>query len=300
MKTDDLEYATGSELPEIRTSWLRRNRAWLAAVKSKPLVIGCLIYVVIVILTAILAPEIAPYDPTAPATTAMMQGPSWAHLLGTDQMGRDTLSRLIWGSRVTIVVGAFAVVIGLGLGTIIGVLAGFLGRWVDNLFMRVMDIMLAIPGILLALAIVAILGPSLTNAMIAIGIGATPSIARLIRSSVLSVKSTDYVLASRMTGARGQWIMVRHVLPNILSTLVVYGALSLGGAILDTSGLSFIGLGAQPPTPEWGTMLGDAQGYLAQAWWLATFPGLAITLLVLSINLLGDALRDYFDPKEKR
>jgi len=255
---------------------------------------GLLLLIVVV---AILAPLLAPYDPDKPFYDAILAAPSAHHLLGTDSIGRDLLSRLIWGSRTTIEVGLLAVAIGLGIGTTLGVIAGFIGRQVDNVIMRIMDIMLAIPGILLAMAIVAILGPSLGNAMIAVGISSVPTFTRLVRGATLAAKSREYVQAGYSFGSSRTKIIVQHIVPNISSVLIVFSTLSMGVAILDTAGLSFIGLGAQPPTPEWGSMLSDGKDYLTQAWWLATFPGMAITLVVLCVNLLGDGLRDVLDPQ---
>lgn len=267
---------------------------------ERPVSLASLIFLVIVVLVAIFAPTLSPYDPTKPFSDAVLSAPSSAHWLGTDSIGRDVLSRLIWGTRVTVEVGLISVTIALVAGSAVGLLAGFFGGKLDNALMRVMDIMLAIPGILLAMAIVAILGPGLYNAMIAIGIASTPTFARLVRGATLSVKTRDYVLASYCFGARRDRIMLRHILPNIANTMIVFSTLNLGVAILDTAGLSFIGLGAQPPTPDWGSMLNDGKNYLTQAWWLATFPGLAISLVVLAVNLFGDGLRDALDPRGRR
>lgn len=255
---------------------------------------------------AILADLIAPYDPTEQFRDHLLQPPFWqeggssAFLLGTDAVGRDMLSRLLHGARYSFYVGIVVVAISAVGGILIGLLAGFAPKWIDTLIMRVMDIILAFPSLLLALVLVAVLGPSLTNAMIAIAIVLQPHYVRLTRASVKSELSKDYVTASRTTGA-GIWrLMFITVLPNCLSPIIVQGALSFSTAILDAAALGFLGMGAQPPTPEWGTMLAEAREFILRAWWVVTFPGLAILITVLAINLMGDGLRDAFDPKLKR
>ncbi|MET3289222.1 UNVERIFIED_CONTAM: ABC-type dipeptide/oligopeptide/nickel transport system permease subunit [Brevibacillus sp. OAP136] len=252
-----------------------------------------------IVILGIIGPWIAPYDPTKTYYDAFLEGPSKDHLLGTDAIGRDLLSRMLYGTRVTLMVAVMAVGITFVLGTLIGVVSAYVGGIVDNILMRIMEVLLALPGIILALAIVAVLGPSQTNAMIAIGISSIPAFAILIRSAALTIKSSGYVEASRSIGSSNWWIMTNQVIPNIFNVLIVYTTLFVGGAILDTSALGFIGLGAQPPTPEWGTMLNEGKDYLSDAWWLATFPGLAITIIVFTVNILGDALRDIFDPKSQ-
>ncbi|MBP2241799.1 peptide/nickel transport system permease protein [Cytobacillus eiseniae] len=260
----------------------------------------CILFLVIVALIGILAPLLAPFDPEEQFYESILQGPSKEHLLGTDAIGRDVLSRLVYGVRVTLTVSMLAVAITFFLGTFIGLLSAYVGGWLDNVLMRIMDILLALPSIILALAIVAILGPSLTNAMIAVGVASIPGFARLIRGAALSIKSSGFVEASRSIGSSHSWILRRQFLPNVAGVLLVYTTLFIGVAILDTAALSFIGLGAQPPTPEWGTMLSEGKNYMYDAWWLATFPGIAITIVVFSVNFLGDALRDIFDPKSTR
>ena len=251
----------------------------------------------IVIAVGIVGPWLAPHDPTQPFYEALLSGPTSDHMLGTDSIGRDVLSRLLHGARVTLMVAVMAVSITFFTGTFIGVTSAFVGGMVDQVLMRIMDILLAIPNIIMAMAIVAILGPSLTNAMIAVGIAGIPKYARLTRGATLSVKASGYVEASRAVGTSGAGILLFQIMPNIMSPLLVYTTLQIGIAILDTAALSFIGLGAQPPTPEWGTMLSEGKEYIHDAWWLATFPGLAITVVVFTVNILGDALRDIFDPK---
>lgn len=257
----------------------------------------CLLFLFIVALIGAFAPVLAPHDPNELFYESILEAPSKEHLLGTDAIGRDLLSRLIYGVRVTISVSMLAVAITFFLGTFIGLLCAYVGGWVDNVLMRIMDILLALPSIILALAIVAILGPSLTNAMIAVGVASIPGFSRLIRGAALTIKSSGFVEASRSIGSSHRWIILRQFLPNVTGVLLVFTTLFIGVAILDTAALSFIGLGAQPPTPEWGTMLSEGKNYMSDAWWLATFPGLAITMVVFAVNLLGDALRDIFDPK---
>lgn len=256
-----------------------------------------LLFLLFVVLIGILAPLIAPHDPEKPYYEALLQGPSKEFLLGTDAIGRDLLSRLIFGIRTTLVAASLAVLITFTIGTLIGLVSAYIGGMIDNILMRIMDVLLALPSIVLALAIVAVLGPSLINAMIAVGIASIPGFARLIRGAALTIKSSGFVEASRSIGSSHTWILRRQFLPNIAGVLLVYTTLFIGVAILDTAALSFIGLGAQPPTPEWGTMLAEGKNYIYQAWWLATFPGIAITAVVFAVNFLGDALRDIFDPK---
>jgi peptide/nickel transport system permease protein len=260
---------------------------------------SCILFLLFIVLVGIFAPLLAPHNPEELFYESILQAPSKEHLLGTDAIGRDVLSRLIFGVRVTLSVSLLAVVITVVIGTFIGLVCAYVSGWVDNILMRIMDILLALPSIILALAIVAILGPSLTNAMIAVGIASIPGFARLIRGAALTIKSSGFVEASRSIGSSHGWILRRQFLPNVAGILLVYTTLFIGVAILDTAALSFIGLGAQPPTPEWGTMLSDGKNYIYDGWWLATFPGVAITAVVFAVNFLGDALRDIFDPKAK-
>ncbi|MFO8059370.1 MAG: ABC transporter permease [Bacillota bacterium] len=248
-------------------------------------------------LTAASAQWLAPYDPTDMDVSRRLQPPSSQHLLGTDEFGRDLLSRLIHGSRITFQIGIISVGISMITGGIIGLIAGFFGGTVDMLVMRFIDIMMAFPSIVLALAIIAILGPSLNNVMIAVGLGSMPTYARLTRGTCLSVMENDYVQASRAVGATDARTALRHVLPNIISPIIILATLGLPGAILSAAGLSFIGLGAQPPSPEWGAILSSGRAYIRSAWWMTTFPGLAIMVVVLGFNLLGDELRDVLDPR---
>lgn len=276
-----------------RRGLLRRMLGHRAAVLGGAIVL-------LIILCALLAPWLAPYDPIQGKLTDMLQAPSSAHWLGTDEQGRDILSRIIHGSRTSLQVGLIAVAISLTLGTAIGALSAYFGGWIDLVVMRFIDMMLAFPSILLAIAITAILGPSLTNAMVAVGIVNMPIYARLVRSSVLSLKEFDFVQAARAAGGGHGRILGRHILPNALAPLIVQSTLSIGTAMLDAAGLSFLGLGAQPPLPEWGAMLSGAQTYIQLAPWVVTFPGLAIMIAILGFNLLGDGLRDLLDPRLRR
>ncbi len=251
-------------------------------------------------LMALVARFVAPYEPNVMAPAQALQGPSSQHLFGTDQFGRDILSRIMYGARLSFQVGFIAVGIALVCGVVLGLLAGYYGRWVDATITMLIDIMLAFPGILLALAIVAVLGPSLLNLMVAVGIAAVPSYTRLVRGAVLATKEQAYVEAARVIGVSDRAIMFRHILPNVLAPVIVLATLGIGGAILVGAALSFLGLGAKPPTPEWGAMLSQGRNYLSIAWWITLFPGLAIMVTVLSINMLGDGLRDALDPRLKR
>ncbi|CAN5859791.1 ABC transporter permease [soil metagenome] len=253
--------------------------------------------IILFILIALFAPRLAPYTPTEMTYTAIQQPPSPEHWLGTDELGRDILSRVIYGARISLQVGVIAVGIGMTVGTLLGLFAGFLGGWADTVIMRTMDVMLAFPGILLAIAIVAVLGPGLYNTMVAVGIAAVPVYARTARGSTLTVLENDYISAAVALGASRTRIALRYVLPNILAPITVLATIGVATAILSAAGLSYLGLGAQPPTPEWGAMLSGARAYLRSAWWMATFPGLAIMLVVMAFNLLGDGLRDLWDPR---
>jgi len=250
---------------------------------------------------ALFADVLAPYDPVHDADLYnRLQPPSAEHWLGTDAQGRDIFSRILHGARISLEIGLVSVGISLILGTLLGAVSGYFGGTVDLVIMRLIDILLAFPSILLAIAIVAILGPDLINAMIAIGIVGIPQFARIVRSSVLAVKEMEFVDAARAIGASDTRILFRHILPNCLAPILVQTTLSIGTAILDAAGLSFLGLGAQPPQPEWGLMLKEGQSAFQTAVWVVTFPGLAILLTVLGFNLLGDGLRDALDPRLKR
>lgn len=274
--------------------------AFSRIVKSKTSLIGLCI-IIILIITAIFAPLIATHSPTGyESLTDRYQSPSSEHLLGTDELGRDIFSRIVFGSRISIQIGVIAVGISMIIGVLLGGIAGYFGKWIDQVIMRIIDIMMAFPSILLAIALVAVLGPNLRNAMIAVGIVGIPQFARIVRSAVLSVKETEYIEAARAIGAKHGRTLMQHVLPNCLAPIIVQATLSVGTAILDAAGLSFLGLGAQPPKPEWGAMLSDGRAALQNAPWVVAFPGMAIFLVVLGFNLFGDGLRDALDPRLKQ
>ena len=283
----------------------RLREFWYYFRENRGAVFGLWIFAAF-IFVAIFAPLIAPHDPTQQFRDALLKPPFWeeggsiAYALGTDALGRDMLSRLLYGARYSFYVGIVVVAVGASGGIVLGLLSGFAPRWLDTIIMRVMDIILAFPSLLLALVLVAILGPSLTNAMIAIAIVLQPHYVRLTRASVMSERSKDYVTAARVTGASTARLMFATVLPNCLSPIIVQAALSFSTAILDAAALGFLGMGAQPPTPEWGTMLAESREFILRAWWVVTWPGLAILITVLAINLMGDGLRDALDPKLKR
>ena len=275
-----------------------RRRAWRRLMRRGGAMFG-LAVVTLFVLIAVLAPLLAPYDPVATSWSTVRAAPSSAHLFGADELGRDVLSRILWGARASILAGVVSVSISLAFGVPIGMLAGYLGRWVDALISRITDAMLACPFLILAIALAAFLGPSLTNAMIAIGISATPIFIRLTRAQVLSAKAEDYVEAARALGNPHWRIALRHIFPNIVAPLIVQATLAVAAAVIAEASLSFLGLGQQPPAPSWGSMLNTARNYVDQAPWMAIWPGLSIFLLVLSFNLLGDGLRDALDPRHK-
>jgi len=262
-----------------------------------------LIITILFALTAILAPVISPHDPDEISLYDQLKPPMWneggstKNLLGTDDLGRDMLSRLIYGARVSLVLGIVSVGIALVCGSILGALAGYYKGWPDNLIMRIMDIILAFPYTLLAIVIVAYLGPGLRNAMMAIGIINIPRFARIIRASVMEEYEKDYVTATRAVGASNRRIIFNAIIPNCLAPMIVQASLGFGAAILDAAGLSFLGLGAQPPLSEWGAMIAQGRSMILRAWWVMTFPGIAILLAVFGFNLLGDGLRDALDPR---
>jgi peptide/nickel transport system permease protein len=260
--------------------------------------IGSAILLIFLLLT-VLAPVIAPYDPYDQDLSSALSPPSSSHWLGADQYGRDVLSRVIFGSRTALLAIVAANGLALILGCVLGLIGGFFGGALDAAIMRLVDVLLAFPYLLLALIIVAALGPSLTNSMIAIGIVYAPQYARLIRGQVLSIRSADYVRAARAIGVASTVIVIRHVLPNSFTPVVVMATLQAGSVIVETAGLSFLGLGAQPPSPDWGALLADGHNFFLTAWWIATFPGLAIFCVVLGFNLVGDALQTQLDPRRR-
>ena len=299
----------GAEIPDreppknVRREMLAEF--WFYFSENKGAVAGLVVFT-LVVLAAIFAPLIAPHSPTFTNTNALLIPPSFqeggqlTYLLGTDPVGRDILSRLIYGARYSLFIGVVVVVISVSTGITLGLIAGYVGGWVDTVIMRIMDIILAFPSLLLALVLVAVLGPGLFNAMIAIALVLQPHFVRLTRASVMAEKQREYVTAARVVGAGPLRLMVVTILPNCLGPLIVQATLSFSNAILDAAALGFLGMGAQPPTPEWGTMLAEAREFILRAWWVVTFPGLAILITVLAINLVGDGLRDALDPKMKR
>lgn len=297
-----------AEQSKVETGIQRPGRLkefWFYFSENRGAVFGFWIFAAFVFV-ALFANFIAPHDPIEQYRDHLLQPPAWqeggewAFPLGTDVVGRDMLSRLLYGARYSFYVGIVVVVIAASGGIMLGLIAGFAPKWVDTIIMRVMDIVLAFPSLLLALVLVAILGPSLTNAMIAIAIVLQPHYVRLTRASVMTELSKDYVTSARVVGAKLPRLMFITVLPNCLAPIIVMAALSFSTAILDAAALGFLGMGAQPPTPEWGTMLAEAREFILRAWWVVTFPGVAILITVLAINLMGDGLRDALDPKLKR
>ncbi|AKH98786.1 ABC-type dipeptide/oligopeptide/nickel transport system, permease component [Hoeflea sp. IMCC20628] len=293
--------------PLVQTP-LRRGRFaefWYYFSQNRGAVIGLTVFSFIVLI-AVFAPLIAPHSPSAQNRDAFLVPPFWqeggslTYLLGTDAVGRDILSRLIYGSQFSLFIGLFVVVLSVSSGVMIGLLAGYFRGWVDTVIMRIMDVILAFPSLLLALVLVAILGPGLLNAMIAIALILQPHFVRLTRASVMSERDREYVIASRVAGAGSARLMFLTILPNCLAPLIVQATLSFSTAILDAAALGFLGMGAQPPTPEWGSMLAEAREFILRAWWVVTLPGLAILITVLAINLMGDGLRDALDPKLKK
>ncbi|RFC67144.1 MULTISPECIES: ABC transporter permease subunit [Mesorhizobium] len=297
-----------SQIGPVSTDSSRRARLaefWYYFSENRGAVIG-LFFFLFLIIVAVFAPLLAPHAPTMQYRDAVLVPPFWeeggraTYLLGTDAVGRDILSRLIYGTRYSLFIGVIVTTISLVGGILIGVIAGYFRGWVDTVIMRVMDIILAFPSLLLALVLVAVLGPGLTNAMIAIALVFQPHFVRLTRAAVISEKTRDYVVAAKVAGAGPLRLMFKTILPNCMAPLIVQATLSFSNAILDAAALGFLGQGAQPPTPEWGTMLAEAREFILRAWWVVTFPGLAILITVLAINLMGDGLRDALDPKLKR
>jgi peptide/nickel transport system permease protein len=266
--------------------------------RSRTAVAG-LVVLMAMFASAALAGVILPYNPDAADLTATLHTPTPTHLFGTDQLGRDILTRVVYGGRISLVIGMLSVGISAAIGVPLGVLSGFYGGVVDAVIQRIVDVLLAFPGFLLALTLISLLGVGLTNVVISVGIASVPVYIRLVRAVTLSVREMTYVESARATGLRDRVIMFRHVLPNAAAPIVVQSSLQLGAAILTAAGLGFLGLGVTPPTPEWGTMLGEAQTYLLTSWFIATFPGFAIFLAVMAFNLLGDGLRDALDPRMK-
>ena len=302
--------ATEVNTPELHSVPVRAQAGpwrefWSSFAENKGAVAG-LVIIVTISLVAIFADLIAPYSPIAQSRDAFLVPPFWVEggstrfLLGTDDVGRDLLSRLIYGARYSLLIGCIVVTLSLAAGILLGLVAGFFRGIVEDLIMRAMDIMLALPALLLAIVIVAILGPNLTNAIMAVAVVILPHYVRLTRAAVIGEISKEYVTASRVSGAGLLRLMFITVLPNCMAPLIVQATLGFSTAILDAASLGFLGLGAQPPTPEWGSMLAKAREFVQSAWWVVTFPGLAILITVLAFNLAGDGLRDALDPKLKR
>jgi peptide/nickel transport system permease protein len=283
------------EKEESASLW---REGWRRFRKNKMALVGLGI-VVFFILLAIFAPLLAPYDFKEQNLAERLQPPSSKHLFGTDDFGRDIFSRVIYGARISLWVGFFSVLGSVIVGSLLGIIAGYYGRWIDGIISRLFDIMLAFPSILLAIGIVAVLGPSLQNALIAIAVINIPNFGRLIRSRVLSIKQEEYVMAAKAIGMSDMRILFHHILPNSMAPIIVQGTLAIATAIIEAAALGFLGLGAQPPNPEWGKMLADSKDFLTQAPWTMIFPGLAIMLTVLGFNLMGDGLRDALDPRMK-
>jgi peptide/nickel transport system permease protein len=275
------------------------SEAWHRLRHNRGAIVG-FVLVSIFVVVAVFAPVIAPYGPLEQGLEGRLspESPSRSHPFGLDQLGRDEFSRVVYGARYSLLIGVVSVAVGLSIGLVIGATAGYLGGWVDSILMRLMDIMLAIPGLLLAIGIVAVLGPGVTQIMIAVGVTQIPIFARLLRGTILGTREADYVLAARSVGVRRRSILLSHIIPNSLSPVIVQGTLALATAIIDVAGLGFLGLGPQDPsTPEWGTMLTDTTRYLQTAPFLALIPGAAIVISVLGFNLIGDGLREALDPR---
>jgi len=280
---------------EVISPW---KDAYWQLKKNKLAMIGIFI-IIFFIIVALIAPLLTPYAFNTISASERLQSPSMAHWFGTDDLGRDIFTRIVYGARISLMVGFFAVTGALVFGTILGIVAGFFGRWLDMLISRIFDIMLAFPSILLAIAIVAILGPSLQNALIAIAIINIPIFGRLVRSKVISIREEEYIMAAKAQGMKNGRILFHHVLPNSLAPIIVQATLGFGVAILEAAALGFLGLGAQAPTPEWGKMLSDSRQFIQSAPWTVLFPGISIMLVVLGFNMIGDGLRDALDPKMK-
>jgi len=289
---------TAVSLPSPAAPARRKNRAWAKFVGNRTALAGGVI-VLLFILAAVLAPWLATHDPFQTSFMTVRKAPSAAFWLGSDELGRDIYSRLLYGARASLMAGLVSVSIALAVGVPFGLMAGYFGGWVDSVISRFTEALLAIPFLILAIALAAFLGPSLTNAMVAIGFSAAPIFIRLTRGQVLTVKNEDYVQSVRALGASSLHIIMRHVLPNVMPPLIVQATITIATAIIAEASLSFLGLGLQPPTPSWGSMLNTAKNFMVQAPWMSIFPGSAIFLVVLGYNLLGDGLRDALDPRQK-
>ena len=272
----------------------------LRLLRQNPSAVAGFIIIALMVLMALCASFLSPYDPIRISLKDRLSPPSLIHLFGTDELGRDILSRIMYGSRISLRIGVFVILIAGGIGSVLGAISGYLGKKVDNLIMRVMDVLLSFPPLVLALALAAALGPSLNNAILAVAVVMIPKFARLVRGEALAVKEKQFIAAARASGAKSLWIVFHHILPNCFSSVIILGTLILGETILIAASLSFIGLGAQPPTPEWGAMVSVGRKFLMDQWWYATFPGLFILITVIGFNIFGDALRDILDPRIRR
>ena len=290
-----------SHSSQLQTDALRKRERsrwlWLNALLRRAPAVAALVVITVIVLAGILAPLVAPYDPNA-QEYGFMEAPSVTHWLGTDDLGRDLFSRIVYGARISLFVGVVTVLLSMILGVLLGLLAGYYGGWVDNVIMRYIDLQWAFPNFIIAVYLVAVFGTGLSNVIVAVTLAFLDDFARIVRGMVLSLRTQEFVIASRATGARDLRIMLRHILPNAAAPIIVQATVSISAAILAEAGLSFLGLGVKPSTPTWGLILSDARSFFSRAWWMAVFPGLAITLTVLSINFLGDALRDIFDVRE--
>lgn len=295
----EVEAEAGFAAPTVSPR-ARRRQLLVRRFLRRPLAVAGLVIALGFVISAILAPWIAPYSDSATDFNALLAQPSATHLLGTDELGRDVLSRIIWGSRASIQAGVLATVLAMAIAVPIGLVAGYYRGWVDPVISRLTDVLLAFPFLILAVGLAAILGPSLLNATLALGIGAAPPLIRVARGEALALREEDYTRAAIANGASDRVIIARHIVPNMLSTLIVQATVTIPMAIIGEATLSYLGLGVQPPTPSWGVMLSDAQSYMSQAPRLALYPGLAIVLCTLSFNLLGDGLRDALDPRTQR
>jgi ABC-type dipeptide/oligopeptide/nickel transport system permease subunit len=292
---------TVAPIPQLVSPRARRRVLLRKRFMRRPMAVGGLLVVLALVVVAVFAPWIAPDRPSAlPDFNSLLAHPSAKHLLGTDELGRDEFSRLVWGARASMQVGFLATMLALVVAVPIGLVAGYYRGWVDTAIARITDVLLAFPFLILAVGLAAILGPSLMNATIAVGVGAMPGLIRIARGEALALREEDFVPAAVANGANDLTIIFRHILPNMTSTLLVQATVTIPGAIIGEAVLSFLGLGVQPPTPSWGTMLQDAQSYLTQAPRLGVYPGLAIAVAALAFNVLGDGLRDVFDPRTTR
>jgi peptide/nickel transport system permease protein len=272
----------------------------LKLLSKNPSAVAGFVIIAAMVIIALTAPYIAPYDPIKISLRERLSEPSMVHLFGTDEMGRDILSRVMHGARISLRIGVLVIGIAGGLGAVIGAVAGYLGRQADNIIMRVMDVILSFPPLVLAMALAAALGPNLNNAILAVAFVMIPKFARMVRGEALAVKEKQFIAAARASGAGSMWIILHHIIPNCFSSIIILATLLLGETILIAASLSFIGLGAQPPVPEWGAMISVGRKFLMDQWWYPTFPGLFILVTVIGFNILGDALRDILDPRIRR